>query len=309
MLGDLFYSTLHKTGITTLARHLRQGALVLCYHNVVPNSAGPHTAAFGDRALHLPLDRFTAQVVWLKDHYLVVPLHDLVARLESGRPVRGLAAITFDDGYTGALTLAVPVLRKLGLPATLFIVADAPSQEVVFWWDHPAIARSNAGSAGARQYRLVALGGDRDRILRETSAGITAAPPPPSHLPAEWSVVQQAAHSGGIELGAHTLTHRTMTTLRDAELRHEIQASRDIIEERTGVRPESFSYPYGIWDARVRDAVRRMGYRAAVTLEFGLNTPGIDPCALRRVNVPSSISLPAFAGWAAGVRPRAATAA
>ena len=300
-LGDVYYGTLHKTGITTLARQLRHGALVLCYHNVVPSDGAEEP--FGDPALHLPLDRFMAQISWLKDHYLVVPLRDLVARLESGRPVRGLAAITFDDGYAGALTLAVPALRKLGLPATIFIVGEAAGR--VFWWDYPAIAGDESDSA--RRHRLEALGGDRDKILRETIVALTDVPD--TRLPAEWAVIRQAAHSGGIDLGAHTLTHRTLTTLGDGDLRSEIEASRDIIEQHGGVRPDSFSYPYGIWDARVRDAVRRAGYRAAVTLEFGLNTPGIDPCALRRVNVPSSISLAAFAGWAAGVRPRRATAA
>src|SRR5690349_445747 len=121
MLGDLYYGTLRGLGITTLARHLRHGALVLCYHNVVAHAGGKPPS--GDPGLHLPLDRFTPQVHWLKDHYSVISLRELVARLETGRSVRGLAAITFDDGYAGALTIAWPLLRTLGLPATMFIVA------------------------------------------------------------------------------------------------------------------------------------------------------------------------------------------
>jgi peptidoglycan/xylan/chitin deacetylase (PgdA/CDA1 family) len=300
MLGDLYYGTLHNTGITTLARRVRRGALVLCYHNVVPQTNG--RPPFGDPGLHLPLELFTAQAHWLKDHYTVVPLRELVARIEAGRGVRGLAAITFDDGYAGAFTYAWPLLRKLGLPATMFIVAGAPSRPDVFWWDHPAVVR--ADPPGARDRRLLSLCGDRDDILKDAAA---AAVPdvPVTHVPADWAVVATEA-AAGLDLGAHTITHRTLTTLSDAELARELAAPCDIIREHTGVQPASFSYPYGIWDARARDAVRRAGYRAAVTLDYGLNQAGTDVCALRRINVPASISAPAFAGWTAGIRPRRA---
>jgi peptidoglycan/xylan/chitin deacetylase (PgdA/CDA1 family) len=300
MLGDLYYETLSSAGITALARRLRQGALVLCYHNVVDR-----IDAIGDQALHLPLDRFTAQMEWLKAHYTVVPLGDIVDRLGAVRPVRGLAAITFDDAYAGAFSFAWPLLRDLGLPATMFVVAGAPSNRPAFWWDHPDVARTN--SNGARSRRLLSLRGDSTLVLADAGAG-SAADLPATHLPADWSTIRNAA-AEGLDIGAHTVTHRTLTTLDDPELAMEVATSSDIIRDLAGVRSGFFSYPYGIWDARVRDAVRRAGYRAAVTLDFGLNRLGTDPCELRRINVPASISNSAFAGWAAGIRPRSAHAA
>jgi peptidoglycan/xylan/chitin deacetylase (PgdA/CDA1 family) len=297
MLGDLYYGAIQNVGITTLARRLRQGALVLCYHNVVPHSARD---SFGDPGLHLPLTQFTAQVEWLKNHYRVIPLGELVSRLTSGRSVRGLATITFDDAYAGALTVAWPLLRTLGLPATVFVVADAPEHRSLFWWDHPAVTRGNG--AGSRERRLLSLGGDARRVLEDAGA-MALRDVPVTHLPADWPLITGQA-AAGLDLGAHTLSHRTLTTLDDAELARELGDAGTLIEERTGIRPVAFSYPYGIWDARVRDAVRRAGYRSAVTLDYGLNPSGIDPCELRRVNVPASISLPAFAGWTAGMRPQ-----
>jgi peptidoglycan/xylan/chitin deacetylase (PgdA/CDA1 family) len=302
MLGDLYYGTLHNAGITTLARRLRRGALVLCYHNVVPRS--PNLPAFGDPGLHLPLEQFTAQVHWLRDHYTVVPLRVLLARLETGDSVRGLVAITFDDGYSGAFTFAWPVLRNLGLPAIMFIVAGAAGRPAPFWWDHPAV--DHRDRPAARDRLLLALGGDRDLVLKD--AGTAVVPPPDipaTHLPADWSVISQAA-ADGLDLGAHSVTHRTLTRLDAAELAREVEKPSDLIEAHTGVRPDLFSYPYGIWDARVRDAVRRAGYRGAATLDYGLNSAGTDACQLRRINVPAAISSRAFAAWAAGMRPRRA---
>ncbi len=306
MLGDLYYGALHNAGITMLARRLRHGALVLCYHNVVSRSNG--VRPFGDPGLHLPLDRFTDQIHYLRHHYTVVPLRELVTRLEAGGSLRGLAAITFDDGYSGATTFAWPLLRTLGLPATMFIVAEAPARPALFWWDHPAVAHEDTPSA--RNHLLISLGGDRTIILKGTASAAPPAPPdiPSTHLPADWSVIAKAA-AEGLDLGAHTITHRTLTRLDDVDLEHEIRTPADIIQQYTGVRPALFSYPYGIWDRRVRDAVRRAGYRAAVTLDYGLNRAGIDVCGLRRINVPASISPRAFGAWAAGMRPRRAPAA
>ena len=305
MIGHLYYGVLRSLGIATLARRLRQGALVLCYHNVVPAADGE--PSFGDPGLHLSINRFTVQVEWLKDHYCVIPLRELVARLAAGRSLRGLAAITFDDAYAGALTLAWPLLRELGLPATMFIVAGAPGRGAPFWWDHPAIVKDDA--PGTRRRRLFTLHGDRTLILNSAGAGEATALPA-THLPAHWQALRRAGTAGaGLELGAHTLTHRTLTGMSDRDLQQEIEQSRDVIEDHVGMRPDSFSYPYGIWDARVLTATRRAGYRAAVTLEFGLNMPDTDPLALNRVNVPASISGAAFASWAAGLGPPGDSAA
>jgi peptidoglycan/xylan/chitin deacetylase (PgdA/CDA1 family) len=99
-----------------------------------------------------------------------------------------------------------------------------------------------------------------------------------------------------------------MTTLSDEELRDEIERSRDTIRERLQVTPDWFSYPYGMWDPRVRERVRAAGYRGAVTLDHGLNTPATDPWAFRRINIPASISLPAFDAWSVGLTPTATAA-
>jgi peptidoglycan/xylan/chitin deacetylase (PgdA/CDA1 family) len=108
----------------------------------------------------------------------------------------------------------------------------------------------------------------------------------------------------GLAVGAHSASHRTLTRLDAAELEQEIVASWETIRARTGARPELFAYPYGIWDARVRQAVRAAGYSGAVTLDYGLVGARSDPWALPRVNIPATILPPAFETWTAGLHPR-----
>ncbi|HSH46168.1 MAG TPA: hypothetical protein VK966_09945, partial [Longimicrobiales bacterium] len=105
------------SGLTALARRgARDSVAVLAYHNVVE----PEFAGRGDASLHLPLDRFVAQVEWIAATHDVVPL-DSVAFPRNGQARgRPRAVITFDDAYRGAVRYALPELERRGLPATVF---------------------------------------------------------------------------------------------------------------------------------------------------------------------------------------------
>jgi len=302
MLRHLYYAGLRALSVPTVVRRLRKAGLILCYHNVRPAGSG---ALPGDPGIHLPLESFAEQMRSLARHYDVVPLHELVDRLHAGRPLRGLATLTFDDGYAGVFEHAWPLLLDLGLPATVFVVADAPEAGDAFWWDLPPVAAQPATPERREQW-LTRLRGDRAGIVAGLAASATAELPP-SHLPADWDTIARAADTG-LAIGVHSGTHRTLTALDDAELEREAVSSWETIRRRAGVRPEFFAYPYGRWDRRVRDVVRGAGYRGAVTLDYGLVSAAADPWGLPRVNVPASISLGAFEAWAAGLYPRGARA-
>lgn len=297
MLRSAYYSGLHALALPSLMRRARDAAVVLGYHNVLP----PRNAdQVGDPAVHLPLERFAEQVHWLTRRYTIIPLAEVVERLVGGRSLKGAAALTFDDGYGGVFAHAWPLLRSLGLPATVFVIAGSPDRGDAFWWDHPGIPRHAA--AGARARWLGELKGDGEDIA--TALALTAPTRlPASHRPAGWETIAAAAGEG-FAIGVHSATHRTLTRLDDAELEREIVASRQIIAAELGAEPHCFAYPYGLWDARVRDAVRAAGYRGAVTLDYGLVKRNADPWALARINIPSGIGLDAFEAWAAGLHPR-----
>jgi peptidoglycan/xylan/chitin deacetylase (PgdA/CDA1 family) len=297
MLSSLLYRGLQGLGVTALARRVRAGGVILCYHNVVP----PDTPG-GAPGVHMPLDRFRAQMRWLAAHYDVVPVSALVDRLARGQSIRGTACVTFDDAYAGVFTHAWPVLRELRLTATVFVIAGAPAGGRRFWWDHPAAVR--ASTAGHSRPWLTELRGDEDAILASLSADASAPPAAPAaHLPAPWDVIATAARTG-MEVGVHSATHRALPILADGDLNGEIEQSREVVARNTGTAPSVFAYPYGLWDPRVRSRVERAGYRAALTLDYGLVAARSDVWALPRVNVPSGMSEPAFQAWAAGLNLR-----
>lgn len=295
MLVTAFYTGLRTAGITTIARLARQGGAILCYHNIVVSRGG---AQSGEPGLHLDVDQFRLQVSWLVAHYTVIPLVDFARRVRTGRPMRGVAAITFDDGYLGVFDIAWPILRDMGVPATVFVPTGVPAA-TGFWWDDPTVV--GLTTPEQRMRWLTDLGGDATAISRAVTTRRDHLPR--THRQASWARIARAAREG-CEIGVHSTTHRNLTLLADAELRRETEGSRLELFSRTGVHARCFSYPYGLFDSRVRDAVRRAGFETAVTLDFGLNNGLCDPLALRRMNVPASISAVAFEAWVAGLRPR-----
>ena len=75
---------------------------------------------------HVPTvsaEAFERQLAFLaRRGYRVVPVETFAACLREGRPFpRRSIAITFDDGYEETLSVAWPLLKRFGLPATVFI--------------------------------------------------------------------------------------------------------------------------------------------------------------------------------------------
>ena len=99
------------------------GVVVLIYHRV-----GGRTPLDVD----LPLDRFEAQMEELAASGRVRSLDDALASLAGPPPARDPVVITFDDGTADFAELAVPVLARHGLPATLYLATRFVDEQVAF---------------------------------------------------------------------------------------------------------------------------------------------------------------------------------
>jgi len=169
-----------------------------------------------------------------------------IAETLSGRG--RLFHVTFDDAFRSVLD-AVSILEGLRVPATVFAC--------------PAFA-------------------DGGRVLNVRELAGEAAAHPAELTTMSWDELRDLADRG-IEVGSHTLNHAHLTRLSDAELGHELSASREWLEDELGRPCRVLAYPYGEEDRRVRAATRAAGYEAA----FGL--PGrpspMDVYALPRVGI------------------------
>jgi len=288
--ATLYYDGLRTFRVPAVRRRWQQAGVIVCYHNVVSDRADE-----GAPGLHIRFSRFARQIRWLTDHYDVVTLSEFV-RERSGRWSPPLAAITFDDAYAGVFEYAAPFLERLGIPATVFVVSDAPGHADGFWWDHPVVVAAQTDRL--RDQWLRDLRGDGEAIL--AALGASPAVMPPAYRPADWDTIRAHAEER-IDVGVHSASHRFLPALSDSELERELMTSRTVVHQQTGIWPEFFSYPYGLCDARVRTAVRSAGYRAAFGLEAAAGHAG-DRWTRPRTNIPGGISDSAFEAWTAGLR-------
>jgi peptidoglycan/xylan/chitin deacetylase (PgdA/CDA1 family) len=98
----------------------------------------------------------------------------------------------------------------------------------------------------------------------------------------------RAVAARGIEVGSHTISHRPLTKIPEAELEEEIAGAADRLEQAGLSRPRVFSYPYGEWSPPIAEVARAAGYRVSFTVEPGVVTGKTDPHALPRIEVHAS---------------------
>lgn len=94
--------------------------------------------------------------------------------------------------------------------------------------------------------------------------------------------------AAGMEVGAHSRTHRRLTQCDDAQLLDEIAGSKADLEALTGQVVTQFCYPYGDLDLRVRTAVQQAHFDAATTTQRGRAMIGDNHLILKRILVSGS---------------------
>jgi peptidoglycan/xylan/chitin deacetylase (PgdA/CDA1 family) len=221
-----------------------------------------------------------------------VRLRDLVLSIPRNTIRRNTVVVTFDDGYVDALTVALPILERYGIPATVFVVSGYVGRE--FWWDEldrVVSGSSNAskrltGSAGstAVMSHAARLSGlpdmERRRTLLALAQANTVSKPEQRALTVE--ELEYLARHELVEIGAHTVTHPLLPLLSQGEQRCELEDSRRTLESITGRPIFSFAYPHGALSHQTIRLVRQAGYTAACTSTPDVITFGSDLLALPR---------------------------
>jgi peptidoglycan/xylan/chitin deacetylase (PgdA/CDA1 family) len=110
--------------------------------------------------------------------------------------------------------------------------------------------------------------------------------------------------AGGISIQSHSVTHRPLSELDDAEIRFELTESRRRLEAITGRPVRHFCVPRAGGDERVRRLVREAGYLTSCGSGRGTSTRRSDPFALPRLGVERDLDL---AGFRRMLRPAGST--
>lgn len=104
----------------------------------------------------------------------------------------------------------------------------------------------------------------------------------------------------GLELGAHTHTHRALDLLPAAAAREELARCKGMLDAELDLPVESFAYPYGKLTRRSKAQVQEAGFTSAAAVRHGLAELAADPYALARIEVRPETTPERFARWLAG---------
>ncbi|WP_405798709.1 polysaccharide deacetylase family protein [Streptomyces sp. NBC_01506] len=110
----------------------------------------------------------------------------------------------------------------------------------------------------------------------------------------------------GLEVGAHTVTHPQLDTLRASELDRELGESKAVLEDVLGHEVTHLAYPHGYNSRAVRAAARRAGYASAVAVRHALSSATDEPYRIARLIVRRGHTVADVAAWLAGEGARAA---
>jgi len=271
------------------------------YHRI-NNEADPF---FGG----LSVDAFRMQMQYLARHFPVITL-DQLARGEFPSRCSYCVAISFDDGYRDNFVCAFPILKSLGIPATVFLATGYIDSGELPWYDRIRLAfkltkcdqvslacisgpsadiHNTSSRARFSEVVLRWLRGLQEADRRSAVLGVFHQLRVPSdvNLPNQmlrWEDIRQMAKHH-ISFGAHTITHPVLSRIPVENLYQEIAGSKRAIEDRLQTGVSHFAYPFGQIEDFSLDAkrtVQNAGFKTAVTTVPGVNESGSDLFELRR---------------------------
>lgn len=287
---------------------------ILCYHRVGTGGIPYYS--------ELATAEFEKQMRFLRRHYRILSLEQLVREISDPKSKSQGVAVTFDDGYRGLYTEALPILTSYQIPATVYLIGAAMETGEPAWYDKIFLAMQ----VFPKESFEIQLATPRKFALDSRPSRISAAIEIVTHLrtvpdaqrrarcieiehqvalPADalaermlnWTQVREM-QKAGISFGAHTMTHPVLSRLPLPEAERELRDSKQLIENHLQTPALDFAYPFGhAWDcsADVEHLAARVGFRSAVTTTWGVNRTGANPFALRRPQIGQDGSLSMFA--------------
>ncbi len=227
----------------------------------------------------------------------IVDLDEALRRIEAPVAEKPFAVFTFDDAYRDNLKYALPVLRRLQCPFTLYVPTALVDGVGEVWWlalediiaAQSAIAVTYMGETeylptatlseklqayNSIYWRMRAMPeADRVALIRELGAqyGLDLE----AHcreLIMDWNDLRAFANEQLCTLGAHSVHHFELSKLDATAASNEINHSLRVMKAQLGITPIHFSYPIGgPASAGPRDfeIAKGLGLRSAVTTRPG----------------------------------------
>lgn len=223
---------------------------ILLYHRIANVTNG-----FITPEQTIGTQRFEQQLRGLLDRgFQPWPLQRVLDYCEDQRPIPPRTfVVTFDDGYKCVYDEAWPILQKLQIPATIFLITSEL---------HGTSAMSHGDSEFCRANQL------QRGLWRSVSV----------------PQCREMLDSNLITLGSHTHTHADFRGKPEL-FRDDLRRSADVLSREFQITRPVFAFPFGYTSPRLAANVREVGMRCGLTTSGHLIEPASDPFQWSRFSV------------------------
>ena len=260
-----------------------------------------------------------------QDGYEFIALDALPSRTKAvaGRPP--FVAFTLDDGNRDNLDHALPIFARHDVPFTVFVAQGLSERTHSLWWETlaellgrlerltfdfgsgneflPLGKNSHKHAAFARFAAFVHNHEESEAVSRIDELARGHGLEPLDIVRAsimDRNELRQLARHPLASLGAHTVSHRALARLPEAEAVAEIALSADYVADITGKRPTTIAYPYGTNEAvspREGRLAAELAFSVGVTTRPGTITAasGNSPLLLPRLSLNGHYQKPRYA--------------
>ncbi|HEX3016275.1 MAG TPA: polysaccharide deacetylase family protein [Caproicibacter sp.] len=192
-----------------------------------------------------------------ENNYTTINMTDLIRYVDGkGNLPEKPIILSFDDGYLNNYVYLYPLLKKYNMKIVLSII-----------------------------------GKNTDDFTRIPDNNLDY-----SHV--TWSQIKEMKESGLVEIQNHTYNMHTMNSKRlgckknknessshyEQVLTDDIEKLQDEILTNTGTLPNTFAYPYGKYSNESEAILKKLGFKASLTCDYGVNIITKDPEKLFGLN-------------------------
>jgi peptidoglycan/xylan/chitin deacetylase (PgdA/CDA1 family) len=290
-------------GLFSVARYVtRNGLRIICYHGF--SIAEEHKFR---STLFIQKELFLKRMGYLRrKKFPIMGLNEAIKCLNEDRLPPSATVVTMDDAWEGVYTVALPIIRELQLPVTLYVPTfyiehAMPVFPVIlsylFWRTK---ARTVDLPRGLGKFRLDVAAeaaddlaqkfgdslppADRLRFLKEVAEALAVSFEEIEDRRLFQVVNEQQLRElarAGVDIQLHSHSHQWPLDDR-VTVEAEIAENRKFLERSVSHPLEHFCYPSGVYAKHQGEWLAALGVKSATTIEPGLNYTDTPRFLLRR---------------------------
>ena len=238
------------------------------------------------------------------NYYDFISAKDIEDFFCSGKQLNNTSHITFDDGEISFYDKAFPVLKRMNIPATLFVSPLVIENRLNYWFQELDYIKKHLTEFEIKKvikekiktYNNVIDNVDikalikalKYKTIRELIDELKSKNNFSSNLSfnIDQKKLQELHKSGLVTIGAHTMHHPILSNETEADAEREINDSVKLLSKILGNKVKYFAYPNGIkgmdFSKREMDILSSNEIKLAFTTNSGYFTKATNPLAIPR---------------------------